>query len=260
MVFIQLIFNVETVVAWILYHILIIQVGLAVDDIKSVQAQANLKRQAMLVRMFILCRNESEIKETSVFFCKNKFQIYRSCREWICHSFNMSFYSVFKDDFEKSKIDCFNFTSCLNDVSWFSKCSVYSEFGHRFWTHQSLMTLFWRFLIQVDLALNVEKAFPRFIRRRMIPEIEMRHPNWMRERFFTTLDGEAIRDRLHLEQVTLLCIYDLQYSIYDLIYMIIQNIAYIKYFYFSSWPSCIDRLKLFPMKNCFLSVYIILCL
>ncbi|CAB4043932.1 transient receptor potential cation channel subfamily A member 1 homolog [Paramuricea clavata] len=52
----------------------------------------------------------------------------------------------------------------------------------------------------VDLALNVEKAFPRFIRRRMISEFETRHPNWMREKLFTSLDGEDIRKRLRLEQ------------------------------------------------------------
>ena len=58
-------------------------------------------------------------------------------------------------------------------------------------------------MFQVDLALNVEKAFPRFIRRKLIPDIEIRHPNWMREKFFTSLDGEAIRERLRSEQVSL---------------------------------------------------------
>ena len=54
---------------------------------------------------------------------------------------------------------------------------------------------------QVDLALNVEKAFPRFIRRKLIPGLETVHPNWMREKLFLSLDGEAIRDRLRFEKV-----------------------------------------------------------
>jgi hypothetical protein len=62
------------------------------------------------------------------------------------------------------------------------------------------------FVFQVDLALNVEKAFPRFIRKRLIPEIEIRHPNWMREKLFSSLDGEDIRDRLRLEKASLLCL------------------------------------------------------
>ncbi|XP_028414471.1 transient receptor potential cation channel subfamily A member 1 homolog isoform X2 [Dendronephthya gigantea] len=52
----------------------------------------------------------------------------------------------------------------------------------------------------VDLALNVEKAFPRFIRRKLIPELDVVHPNWMREKLFISLDGEAIRDRLRFEK------------------------------------------------------------
>ena len=35
----------------------------------------------------------------------------------------------------------------------------------------------------------------------MICEQEVRHPNWLRERLFTSIDGESIRDYLTQEQV-----------------------------------------------------------
>ena len=56
----------------------------------------------------------------------------------------------------------------------------------------------------MDLALNIEKAFPRFIRRKMIPDVETRHPNWLRERLLNSLDGQSIRERLRLEKVCFL--------------------------------------------------------
>ena len=48
--FLKLVSSLTFVVDPDCWRSLVFQVGLAVDDIKAVQAQANLKRQAMLVR------------------------------------------------------------------------------------------------------------------------------------------------------------------------------------------------------------------
>ena len=52
--------------------------------------------------------------------------------------------------------------------------------------------------------MNAETEFLCFIRKKLIPKKESRHPNWKREKFITSLDGEAVRKRL--QKVSSLCL------------------------------------------------------
>ena len=86
----------------------------------------------------------------------------------------------------------------------FYVCVLYLYFGMQYgcvWKSNGETYGSSTFVFQVDLALNVEKAFPRFLRRRFVSKQEIRHPNWYREKLFLSLDGEKIREHLQIEKV-----------------------------------------------------------
>lgn len=52
----------------------------------------------------------------------------------------------------------------------------------------------------VDMALNVEKAFPRFLRMKLVTKSEIRHPNWLQEKVLGPLNCDKIRVNLRQEK------------------------------------------------------------